>query len=95
MDNDALLISNGVYLLPPNVSTLTISCLAFGVDADPQIAFSSFNLTASGFLIDVSQVESATVQITDFPPNFNGFFICSSGVSGRQERAFVASKLYL
>jgi len=75
------------------MSTLTISCLAFGVDADPQISFSSFNLTDSGFLIDDSQAENTTVQITDFPPNLNGLFICSSGVSGRQERVFVASKL--
>ena len=91
-NNNELLMNNSVYLLPPNMSTLTISCLAFGVDADPQISFSSFNLTASGFFIDDSQAENIAVQITDFRPNLNGFFICSSGVSGRQKRVFVASK---
>ena len=95
MDNDEFLMNNSVYLLLPNVSRLIISCLAFGVDAIPQISFSSFNLTASGFLIDDSSTEFTTVQIPNFPPNLNGFFICSSGVSGREERVFVASKLYL
>ena len=94
LDQQVFFTNNSVHLILSSASTF-IACYAFGVDADPQISFSSFNLTGlPGFTVDSNSVQYTSVTISDFPPSSNSFFKCSSGVSGREERIFVASKLY-